>query len=73
MQQIKDELQYIIIGDGQTGTTSQLKKVQNFVRRNAQTGIATEKQKLLKSEEEICLIEFVFPSRVSQSKFCEIT
>ncbi len=58
MKNIKDELQNIIIGDGQTGNASQLKKTQNFLRRNAQTGIRTEKQKPIKSEEEIRLIEF---------------
>ncbi|ANI88232.1 hypothetical protein A9P82_02280 [Arachidicoccus ginsenosidimutans] len=58
MKKIKDELQNIIFGNGEDGSQSQLKAAQNFLRRNAQTGFGTEKQKHLKSEEEIGLIAF---------------
>ena len=49
MKNIKDELQNIIIGDGSLGSTSQLKEVQNFLRRNAQPGPESKEQKYLKS------------------------
>lgn len=58
MKQIKDELQTIIIGNGQNGFTSQLKKVHNFLRGNEKTGSKLEEQKYLKSEEEQLLIGF---------------
>jgi len=53
MKNIHDELQHLIIGNGQIGNTGQLKKTQNFLRRNAQTGFGTEKQKPLKDEEKL--------------------
>lgn len=58
MKFLKNELQHLIIGNGQIGPESQLKKTQNFLRRNAQTGFGVEKQKPVKSEEESRLIEF---------------
>jgi hypothetical protein len=58
MKQIKDELQTIIIGNGQDGFKSQLKKVHNFLRANAKTGPKPEEQKHLKSEEKQRLIDF---------------
>lgn len=58
MKNLKDELQHIIIADGQVGHTSQLKKTQDFLRRNAETGFGIKKHKYLKSEEEISLIAF---------------
>jgi len=58
MINIKDELQNIIIGDGPVGETSQLKKTQNFLRRNAEASLTAKEQKYLKSEEEVSLIEF---------------
>lgn len=58
MKNIKYELQNIIIGNGQNGSTSQLKKVQNFLRGNANAGSKSEEQKHLKSEEESLLIDF---------------
>ncbi len=58
MESVKDELQNIIIGDGQVGSSSKLKQVQNFLRRNARSGQGFKKQKHLKSEEENCLISF---------------
>jgi len=75
VKNIKDELQNIIIGDGQTGNTSQLKKTQNFLRRNAQTGIRIENKKFIKSEEEVILIEFArrenlfYPFDIKESNF----
>jgi soluble cytochrome b562 len=51
MKNIKDELQHIIFGDEQAGRTSQLKKVQTFLRRHAETGNAAQNQKRFKSEE----------------------
>jgi len=58
MKHIKDELQNIIIGNGQESDTSQLKKIYNFLRGNAKTGSRSEEQKYLKSEEESLLINF---------------
>ncbi len=58
MKNIKDELRNIIIGDGSIGKTSQLKKTQNFLRGNEETSLRIKKQKHLKSEEEISLIDF---------------
>jgi len=51
MRNIKDELQHIIFGDEQAGRTSQLKKVQTFLRRHAETGSPAQNQKRFKSEE----------------------
>jgi hypothetical protein len=58
MKNIKDELQHIILGDEPTGQASQLKKIQRFLRSNAETSFATEKQQRLKSEETALLIAF---------------
>jgi hypothetical protein len=59
MNKIKDELQYIIFGDGQDGQTSQLKKVQRFLSTNAETSFTTEKQQQFKIEEAAKLLAFV--------------
>jgi len=58
MKNIKDELRDIIIGNGSVGKTSQLKKIQNFLRRYAEASLRVEKQEYLKNEEEISLIAF---------------
>ena len=58
MKKIKDELQHIILGHEPTGQASQLKKIQRFLRSNAETSFATEKHKQLKSEETATLIAF---------------
>lgn len=64
MKNIKDELQNIIIGDGSLGSTSQLKEVQNFLRRNEKASIRSKKQKYLKSEETIGLINFAIEKKL---------
>nr|WP_294875661.1 hypothetical protein [uncultured Pedobacter sp.] len=75
MKQIKDELQTIIIGNGQDGFKSQLKKVHNFLRANAKTGPKPEEQKHLKSEEKQRLIDFaqrenlIFSGIISEDLF----
>ena len=75
MKNIKDELQNIIIGDGSLGSTSQLKEVQNFLRRNEKASIRSKKQKYLKSEETIGLINFatekklLFLEEISEDNF----
>jgi len=75
MKQIKYELQSIIIGDGQDGDRSQLKKIHSFLSANAQAGPKPEKQERLKSEEEARLIEFVlkenllFSGEISEEQF----
>ncbi len=75
MKSIKNELQNIIFGDGSVGTTSQLKKVQNFLRTNEKASIRSKEQKYLKSEEAICLIEFAhnenlfYSEEISEYKF----
>ena len=56
MKNIKDELQHIILGDEQAGQTSQLKKVQRFLRSNAETGFVIEKQQRFKSKQATALI-----------------
>lgn len=58
MKNIKNELQNIICSDESSGTESQLKKIQSFLRRNAQTGTNAQKQQHLKSEETAALITF---------------
>jgi hypothetical protein len=58
MKNIKNELQHIIFGDEQAGRTSQLKKVQTFLRRHAETSSAAQNQKRIKSEETAELINF---------------
>ena len=75
MKGIKYELQNLINGNGQVGTTSQLKKTQNFLRGHAQTGAGFEKQKYIKSKEEKLLIDFAsksglfFPKNISEDMF----
>ncbi|WP_313532963.1 putative polyvalent protein kinase domain-containing protein [Sphingobacterium athyrii] len=58
MKNIKDELQNIILGDGPIGSSSKLKQVQNFLRKNARPSEGIEKQEYFKGEEEKCLIDF---------------
>ena len=75
MKNIKNELQNIIIRDGSVGSTSQLKKVQNFLRTNEKASFRFEKSKRLKSEEEIHLINFAlkenlfYPNEISEDSF----
>lgn len=75
MKNIRDELQNIIIGNGQDGQISQLKKIQNFLRGNANAGSKSEEQKRFKSEEESLLIDYAlkeklfFPGIVSDQLF----
>ena len=64
MKNIKDELQHIILGDEQAGRTSQLKKVQTFVRRHAETSSSAQNQKRFKSEEKAQLINFVCQEKI---------
>ena len=58
MKKIKDELQHIILGHEPTGQTSQLKKIQRFLRSNAETSLAIKKQQRFKSEETAALLTF---------------
>jgi len=58
MKNIKDELQNIILGDEQTGSDSQLKKAQNFLRGYEKASISAEKQQRFKDEETTALIAF---------------
>jgi hypothetical protein len=58
MKNIKDELQHIILGHEPAGQANQLKKVQCFLRSNAKTSFATEKQQWPKSEETAALVAF---------------
>lgn len=59
MKNIKYELQHIIQGDGEQGNPSLIKTIQNFLRRNEKTSAKYSQKKLLKSEEEKCLINFI--------------
>ena len=58
MKNIKDELQHIILGHEPAGQASQLKKIQRFLRSNAETSFATEKQQRFKSEETATILAF---------------
>lgn len=75
MKSIKNELQNIIFGNGSVGATSQLKKVQSFLRANEKTSFGSEKQKYLKGKEAIYLIEFAlnenlfYPEEISEHNF----
>lgn len=65
MKTIKDELQYIILGDESAGEGSELKKTQTFLRGHAQTSINAEKQHYLKSEEAKAILAFAEQSAFS--------
>lgn len=75
MKHIKNELQSIIIGNGQAGQSSQLKKNQHFLRGNEIASSKSEEQKRLKSEKESLLIGFalrenlVFSGNTSEDLF----
>lgn len=75
MKYIRDELQNIIFGDGQTGHTSQLKKTQNFLRRNAEASGESENHKFFQRQEEINLKKFIqkenlfYPLDISDEDF----
>jgi Serine/Threonine/Tyrosine Kinase found in polyvalent proteins len=58
MKKIKDELQHIILGNGSAGQTDHLKKVQLFLRRHEETGVAAQKKQRFKSEEASELLKF---------------
>ena len=64
MKNIKDELQHIILGDESAGEASQLKKVQSFLRGNAQTSFTTQKHQRLKSEEAAVLLAFAIQENI---------
>lgn len=75
MKNIRDELQYIILGDESPGDAGKLKKTQNFLKRNAGAGIGAKKQEYLKSEEEAELISFArkenlfYTTEISEADF----
>ncbi len=75
MKHIKDELQNIIIGNGQDGQSSQLKKIQDFTRRNANAGSKPEKEYPSQIEEESILIDYalkenlIFSGDISEDLF----
>lgn len=58
MENIKDELQHIILGHEPAGQASQLKKIQRFLRTDAETSRPTENQQRLKSEETATILAF---------------
>lgn len=58
MEHVKNELQYIILGNEPPGSKSKLQKAQAFLRRNAETGFYDQEQQYLKSEEAAQLIAF---------------
>ncbi|MBS1737949.1 MAG: hypothetical protein JSS98_15300 [Bacteroidetes bacterium] len=74
MKSIKNELQNIICTDECTGKENQLKKIQHFLRRNAEAGANAQKQQL-KSEETAALIAFAgseglfYPNDISEKEF----
>lgn len=68
MKTVKDELQNIILRDEQTGTDSQLKKAQNFLRGYAEASISAEKQQHLKDKEAAALIVFAIEENLFYDK-----
>jgi len=75
MNYIKDELQHIILRDGQAGETNQLKKIQNFLRRHAQTSFVSEKQQQFQGKETAAILAFAsgenlfYEQAISESNF----
>lgn len=75
MNKIKHELQNIIYADEPIGKANQLRKIQNFLRRNAQTGSGAQKQEYFKSEEASTIIAFAkdeglfYPNEISETDF----
>ena len=58
MKNIKDELQYIILGDEPPGPGSAHKKPQTFLRGYAETSRDTQKQQYVKSKEAETILTF---------------
>jgi len=58
MTKIKNELQSIILGNGQIGKTNKLKAVQTFLRRNENICYGCPNKKSVKKEEEKQLLNF---------------
>ncbi|PWG78016.1 hypothetical protein [Pararcticibacter amylolyticus] len=58
MKSIKDELQYIILGDEPFGQGSKLKKAQTFLRGYAEASLDAEEQQRLKSKETEAILAF---------------
>jgi len=59
MLQIKNELRSIILGDEQTGDASQLKTMQNFLRRNAKIHYGSPDKKSIKRKEEEFILNLI--------------
>jgi hypothetical protein len=58
MKSIKDELQHIILRDESAGEGSQLKKIQNFLSRHAETGFVSKKQEQFKGKETAAILTY---------------
>lgn len=69
MKNIKHELQVIIIGNGQDGSTSQLKKAHDFLRGNEKASSKPPGQQCLKSEEKIYIKDTKCTSRGCKVSF----
>lgn len=75
MKSIKDELQYIILGDEPPRQGSALKKTQTFLRRYAETSVHAEKQQYFKSKETEAILVFanenslLYQEVISESNF----
>ena len=75
MKNVKNELQNLILGNEPTGSESKLKKTQDFLRRNAESGVGAEKIKPVKNQEEIYLTGFLdeenlwFSDQISELNF----
>lgn len=59
IKNIQDELQNIILRDGQAGDASELKKIQRFLRRHAETSVFSKEQQQFKSEETATVLTYV--------------
>jgi hypothetical protein len=68
MKNIKDELQNIILGNGEVGAKSRLKKVQIFLRRHAEASSSTQKQQYFKSKEAAELVNFARKKKLFYEK-----
>ena len=75
MKNIKNELQYIIAGNGQIGDKNLIKTIQDVLRRNEKSIQISSQNKLVKSEEEIFLKNIIeaedltYKEEISESNY----
>ena len=59
MKNIKHELQHIILSNEPVSEGNSIKKIQNFLRRYAQTSFNAKKSQFFKSEEATVIIDLM--------------